>query len=174
VPYAAAAKFAHPDRVAIAIAGDGAMQMSGNTGLITIAKYWWQWADPRLIVLVLNNRELAFVSWEQRMMEGMPKYETTQDLPDFPYARYAELLGLRGIRVSRPEEVGPAWDEALAADRPVVLEAYVDKNVPILPPHLQPEQLAKLAEALQAGDPDAEGVRRQAAREDPDTIRPSG
>jgi pyruvate dehydrogenase (quinone) len=173
VPYAAAAKFAHPDRVAIAIAGDGAMQMSGNTGLITIAKYWWQWADPRLIVLVLNNRDLAFVTWEQRMMEGMPKYEATQDMPDFPYARYAELVGLRGIRVSRPEEVGPAWDEALAADRPVVLEAYVDKNVPILPPHLKPEQLAKLAEALRAGDPDAEAVRRQAAREDPGTIRPS-
>ncbi|HUR95770.1 MAG TPA: thiamine pyrophosphate-requiring protein [Gemmatimonadales bacterium] len=171
VPYAVAAKFAHPGRTVVAIAGDGAMQMNGNNGLITIAKYWWQWDDPRLVVLVLNNRDLNFVTWEQRMVEGMPKYAATQDIPDFPYARYAELLGLRGIRVSDPEQVGRAWDEALSSDRPVVLEAYVDKNVPVLPPHLKPEQLAKLAEALQAGDPDAAGVRRQTSREDPDALR---
>ena len=103
VPYAIAAKFAFPDRVAIALVGDGAMQMLGNNELITISKYWKEWSDPRLVVLVLNNRDLNQVTWEQRVLEGDPKYEASQDIPDFPFARYAELLGLRGIRCALVE-----------------------------------------------------------------------
>ncbi|MGI8568139.1 MAG: thiamine pyrophosphate-requiring protein, partial [Methylocella sp.] len=122
VPYAIAAKFAYPDRVVIAMVGDGAMQMNGMNELITISKYWKRWADPRLIVLVLNNRDLNQVTWELRAMSGDPKFEASQDVPDFPYAKYADLLGLKGIFVNDPDKVGSAWDEALAADRPVVLE----------------------------------------------------
>src|SRR4051812_37918410 len=161
LPYALAAKFAFPDRVVIATAGDGAMQMSGNAGLIDVAKHWKKWSDPRLVGLVMNNRDLNYVTWEQRVMEGEPKFEESQTLPDFPFAKYAELLGLKGIKVDSPEAVGPAWDEALAADRPVVIEAWVNADVPTVPPTLKKEQAEKLAKALDAGDPDAEGVRVQ-------------
>ena len=113
------------------------------------------------MVLVLNNRDLNYVTWEQRVMEGFPKYGTSQELPAFPFARYAELLGLRGIRVERPEEVGPAWDAALSADRPVVIDALVDPDVPTVPPELKPEQRDELDRALKGGDPDAAGVREQ-------------
>jgi pyruvate dehydrogenase (quinone) len=152
VPYAIAAKFAFPERVAIALAGDGAMQMNGLAELITVAKYWERWEDPRLVVLVLNNRDLNQVTWEHRAMEGSPKFEASQDLPDFPYARFAELVGLRGIRVDDPEQVGSAWDEALMADRPAVLEAVVDPEVPPLPPHITFEQAKSLALAVAKGD----------------------
>ena len=118
VPYAIAAKFAHPDRPVIALVGDGAMQMNGNGELVTIAKYWQRWSDPRLIVLVLHNNDLNQVTWEQRAMEGDPKYEASQQLPDFPYARYAELIGLTGIRVDDPDDIADAWEQAFAADRP--------------------------------------------------------
>jgi pyruvate dehydrogenase (quinone) len=148
VPYAIAAKFAFPDRVAIAMVGDGAMQMNGNAELVTIAKYFKRWSDPRLIVLVLNNRDLNQVTWEQRAMEGDPRFAVSQDVPDFPYARYAELIGLRGIRVDDPEQVGQAWEEALAADRPCVLEAITDPEVPPLPPHITLAQAKAFARAL--------------------------
>jgi pyruvate dehydrogenase (quinone) len=152
VPYAIAAKFAHPDRVAIALVGDGAMQMNGLNELITIAKYWQRWSDPRLIVLVLNNRDLNQVTWEQRALEGDPKFEASQDIPDFPYARYAELVGLKGIRVESPDEIGGAWDEVLAADRPAVLEAVTDPEVPPLPPHITFEQARHFVLAVARGD----------------------
>lgn len=161
VPYAVAAKFAHPHRPVFALVGDGAMQMNGINELITIAKYRDRWVDQRLIVMVLNNRDLNQVTWEQRAMEGNPKFEGSQDLPDFPYARYAELLGLKGIRVESPEQVGPAWDEALAADRPVVYEAVTDPEVPPLPPHITIEQAKALTSALLAGDPHAGRIIRQ-------------
>jgi pyruvate dehydrogenase (quinone) len=152
VPYAVAAKFAHPDRVAIALVGDGAMQMNGLAELITVAKYWERWSDPRLVVLVLNNRDLNMVTWEQRALEGDPKFEASQEIPDFPYARFAELLGLRGIRVESPDEVGAAWDEVLAADRPAVLEAVVDPEVPPLPPHITFEQARNFMLSVARGD----------------------
>ncbi len=148
VPYTIAAKFAYPDRVAIAMVGDGAMQMLGNSGLITIAKYWKRWSDPRLIILVLNNRDLNMVTWEQRIMVGNPEFTGSQDLPDFPYAKYAELLGLKGIKVDNPDQVGAAWDEALSADRPVILEAFVDPNVPPMPPHITFDQMVKFSKTL--------------------------
>jgi len=161
VPYAIAAKFAYPDRVPIAIVGDGAMQMLGINELITIAKYWKQWSDPRLIILVLNNRDLNMVTWEQRVMAGDPKFSASQDIPDFPYAAYAELIGLKGIRVEHPDEVGRAWDTVLQADRPAVLEAVVDANVPMLPPHITFEQMVNFTKAIIKGDPDSKGVIRQ-------------
>jgi pyruvate dehydrogenase (quinone) len=161
VPYAIAAKFTHPDRPCVALVGDGAMQMNGVNELITIAKYWQRWADPRLVVLVLNNRDLNYVTWEQRAMEGEPKFPASQDLPDLPYARYAELLGLAGVRVERPEDVASAWRAAFAADRPFVIDAVVDANVPTLPPRLETNLQEKLASALAAGDPDTDSVRQQ-------------
>ena len=161
VPYAIAAKFAHPDRPVIALVGDGAMQMNGINELITIAKYRDRWVDQRLIVMVLNNRDLNQVTWEQRAMEGDPKFEGSQDLPDFPYARYAEMLGLDGIRVDDPDDVGRAWDQALAADRPVVYEAVTDPEVPPLPPHITIEQAKALTSALLKGDPNAGRIVRQ-------------
>jgi pyruvate dehydrogenase (quinone) len=165
VPYAIAAKFAHPDRPVIALVGDGAMQMNGNAELVTIAKYWQRWSDPRLVVLVLHNNDLNQVTWEQRAMEGDPKYEASQDLPDFPYARYAELIGLTGIRVDDPEQVGDAWERALSAGRPVVLEAITDPEVPPLPPHITLEQAKALTSALLHGDPSRTEIVRQAARQ---------
>ncbi|RBI68644.1 thiamine pyrophosphate-requiring protein [Vreelandella sulfidaeris] len=158
VPYAIAAKFAYPDRVAIALVGDGAMQMNGNAELVTIAKYWKRWSDPRLIIMVLNNQDLNQVTWEMRVMEGDPKYEASQDVPDFPYAEYAELIGLKGIKVSEPDALAGAWDRALSADRPVVLEVMTDPNIPPIPPHIKPEQAKAYMSALMSGDPDALGI----------------
>src|SRR5512140_969955 len=152
VPYVIAAKFAHPSRVAIAMVGDGAMQMNGINGLITIAKYWKEWSDPRLVVLVLNNRDLNQVTWEQRAMAGDPRFAGSQSIPDFPYARYAEELGLLGLRVDRPDQIGPAWDRALSADRPAIVEAITDPNVPPLPPHITIEQARMFASSIWKGD----------------------
>ncbi|HUA03713.1 MAG TPA: thiamine pyrophosphate-requiring protein [Solirubrobacteraceae bacterium] len=165
VPYAIAAKFAHPDRPVIALVGDGAMQMNGINELITIAKYRDRWVDQRLIIMVLNNRDLNQVTWEQRAMEGDPKFEGSQDLPDFPYARYAEMLGLAGVRVEKPEQVGPGWDQALAQDRPVVYEALTDPEVPPLPPHITIEQARALTSALRKGDPAAGEIVKQSFRQ---------
>jgi pyruvate dehydrogenase (quinone) len=165
VPYAIAAKFAYPTRPVIAMVGDGAMQMNGINELITIAKYRERWSDQRLIVLVLNNRDLNQVTWEQRAMEGNPKFEGSQDLPDFPYAKYAEMLGLRGIKVDTPEAVGPAWDEALGAGVPVVLEAVTDPEVPPLPPHITIAQAKALSSALLSGDPHAGRIVRQSFKQ---------
>ena len=165
MPYAIAAKFAYPDRPVIAMIGDGAMQMSGLAELITLARYWRRWENPQFIVLVLNNRDLNMVSWEQRVTEGEPKFPGSQDLPDFSYARYAELLGFRGIVVSDPVKVAQAWDEALAAGQPVVLEAIVDPNVPPLPPHITLEQARNYLRAILKGDPDALRIIKASVKE---------
>jgi pyruvate dehydrogenase (quinone) len=148
VPYALAAKFAWPDRVAIALVGDGAMLMNGINGLVTIAHYWKEWSDPRLIVMVLANHDLNQVTWEQRIMSGDPKFAPSQDVPDFHFARYAELLGLKGIRLDDPDQIGEAWDEALAAKCPVVIEAVTDPEVPTLPPHITFEEAMNFSKAL--------------------------
>ncbi|HET9669939.1 MAG TPA: thiamine pyrophosphate-requiring protein [Casimicrobiaceae bacterium] len=165
VPYAVAAKFVHPQRPVIALVGDGAFQMNGMNEVLTIGKYWKRWADPRLVIMVLNNRDLNQVTWEQRVMDGDPKYVASQDIPDYPYARYAEDAGLRGIRVDHPDDVGPAWDEALASDRPVVLDIYTDPDVPPLPPHVSFKQARQFAESLVKGDPDRAAVIRQSVKE---------
>ena len=165
VPYAIAAKFVHPDRPVIAMVGDGAMQMNGINGLVTAARHWKRWSNPTLVFMVLNNGDLNQVTWEQRAMEGDPKYAPSQDVPDFPYARYAELIGLEGIRVERTEDVGPAWDRALAAQRPVVLEMVTDPNVPPLPPHITMKQAKAYLAALIKGDPDAIELVKDSARQ---------
>jgi pyruvate dehydrogenase (quinone) len=172
VPYAVAAKFAFPDRLAIALVGDGAMQMNGINELITVAKYWREWSDPRLVVLVLNNRDLNMVTWEQRALAGDPKFEASQDLPDFPYARYAESLGLGGIRVDRPDAIGGAWDRALSADRPVVFEAIVDPNVPPLPPHITLKEARNFLSSVLAGDAGALGFIKQTAKDAAESYLP--
>jgi len=169
VPYAIAAKFAHPDRPVIAMVGDGSMQMNGINGLITIEKYWREWKDPRLIVLVLYNHDLNQVTWEQRAFAGDPKFKGSQDLPDFPFAAYAELLGLTGIPMRTPEEVGAGWDEALAANRPVVIEAHTDPEVPPLPPHITFDQAKAYAQAILKGDSGGWDMVKQSVKQMVDT-----
>jgi pyruvate dehydrogenase (quinone) len=168
IPYALAAKLAHPDRPVFAIVGDGAMQMIGASSLIDVAKQWRKakdgsepWRDGRFVILVLNNRDLNYVTWEQRAMDGEPRYVASQALPDLPYADLARLLGLDGVRVERPEDIAAAWDRALASDVPFVIDAVVDPSVPTLPPELEKEQEDKLTKALSEGDPDADAVLEQ-------------
>jgi pyruvate dehydrogenase (quinone) len=153
VPYAIAAKFAHPDRPVIALVGDGAMQMNNMAELITVAKYWQDWATPHWVCCVFNNEDLNQVTWEQRVMQGDPKFEATQVIPNVPYHRFAELIGLRGIFVDDPERLGAAWDEALASDRPVVLEVKTDPEVPPLPAHISLAQAKSFASTILKGDP---------------------
>ncbi|RAX37373.1 thiamine pyrophosphate-requiring protein [Rhizobium tropici] len=172
VPYAIAAKIAHPDRPVIALVGDGAMQMNNMAELITAAKYWRNWPDPRLVVCVFNNEDLNQVTWEQRVMEGDPKFDASQRIPDVPYHRFADLIGLQGIFVDRPESLGAAWDEALAAERPVVLEVKTDPEVPPIPPHLTFEQMSNLAAALLKGDPEESGVVKGTLRQALSAILP--
>jgi pyruvate dehydrogenase (quinone) len=172
VPYVIAAKFAFPDRVPIALVGDGAMQMNGNAELITIADYWKEWSDPRLVIMVLNNRDLNQVTWEERVQEGDPKYDAAQHVPDFPYARYAELVGLKGIMVNKPDQIGPAWDAAFAADRPCVIEAITDPEVPPLPPHITFQQARAFAESMLKGDTRTPAMIKESAREMMATIFP--
>jgi pyruvate dehydrogenase (quinone) len=171
MPYALAAKFAYPQRPVMALVGDGAMQMNGMNALITVSKYWRKWSSPRFICMVLNNRDLNQVTWEQRVLAGDPKFEASQSIPDVPYHRYAELLGLKGIFVDHPDRVGDAWDEALAADRPVVLEAHTDPNVPPLPPHITLKQAKNFAMSLPS-EPDFGSVLKNTAKEVVDTLLP--
>lgn len=165
VPYALAAKHAHPKRCAIALVGDGAMQMIGLNALIGVAASWRRWSDPRLIVMVLNNSDLNMVSWEQRATSGDPKFSPSQDLPPFAYAEFARQLGLDAMRVDDPEQVGAAWDWALAAQRPVLLEMMTDPNLPPVPPHVGTQQLRAYAAALLKGDPDARQLMVASARQ---------
>jgi pyruvate dehydrogenase (quinone) len=164
VPYAIGAKFAHPDRPAIALVGDGAMQMNGLAELITARRYFDRWTDPRLIVAILHNNDLNQVTWELRAMGGAPKFEESQALPDVPYASFARSIGLEGIEVEKPEEIGPAWDRALAADRPVVLDVHCDPDIPPIPPHAEFAQIKDAAEAILKGDPDAFGIVKKGLR----------
>jgi pyruvate dehydrogenase (quinone) len=164
MPYGLAAKLDAPERPVVALAGDGAMQMNGLLELITVADRWRTWADPRFVVLVLHNRDLNEVTWEQREMEGDPRFPTSQRVPDFPYAGYAELLGLRGIRVDSADAVGKAWQEAFAADRPVVVEAVVDPAVPLLAPHLPDEKADMIYRGL-AQEPDSGEARDHVLRQ---------
>jgi len=164
VPYAIAAKFAYPERPVIACTGDGAMQMNGINELLTVAKYWREWSDPRLVFLVLHNNDLNQVTWEMRVLAGNPRYNASQELPEFSYAQFADSIGLRGIRVDAAEQVGPAWDEALRSDRPVVYDAIVSADVPTLPPHITFDQATKFARAMLKGDPEEAGVLREATK----------
>jgi pyruvate dehydrogenase (quinone) len=165
VPYAIAAKFAHPDRVVVTMVGDGAMQMLGNDGLVTISKYWKEWSNPRLVILVLKNLDLNQVTWEQRVMSGDPKYQASQDIPPMNYADFARMLGLDGVEIDEPGQIGPAWDQAFRADRPFVLDARCDPNVPPLPPHIKFEQAKGLMFAVLGGDVDTKSIIVQSTKE---------
>jgi pyruvate dehydrogenase (quinone) len=173
VPYAIAAKYAHPDRPVIALVGDGAMQMNNMAELITVSKYWREWQNPKWVVCVFNNQDLNQVTWEQRVLEGDPKFEASQQLPDVPYYKFAELIGLRGIHVEDPEELGEAWDLALRSDKPVVLEVRTDPNVPPLPPHVTLTEARHFMSALMKGDPDRGAVIKGAAKELLSTLLPT-
>jgi len=173
MPYTIAAKFAYPDRMAIGLIGDGAMQMLGINEMITIAKYWKKWEDPRLMILVLNNRDLNMVSWEQRAMVGDPKFDASQDIPDFHYAEYAKMLGLEGIKVEHPENVASVLDKAFAARKPVLVEAVTDPAVPMMPPHISFDQIKKFSKSiLFGGDSDAKDIIKQTYKEVVDSYFP--
>jgi pyruvate dehydrogenase (quinone) len=174
VPYAIAAKFAHPDRPVIALVGDGAMQMNNMAELITVAKYWRRWSNPKWVVCVWNNEDLNQVTWEQRIMEGDPKFNASQQLPNVPYHKFAELIGLKGIYVDDPERVGAAWDEALASDIPVVLEVKTDPEVPPLPPHITFEEAKKFTSMLLKHDPREGHLLADTARQVLSSVLPSG
>ncbi|MET9610163.1 thiamine pyrophosphate-requiring protein [Streptomyces sp. NPDC006512] len=161
VPYLIGAKFARPERPAIAIVGDGAMQMNGMAELVTAAKYWQDWEDPRLVVAVLNNGDLNQVTWEMRALNGAPQFLPSQSLPDLPYADFARLIGLDGVRVEKPADVEPAWRQALAADRPFVIDFRTDPAVPPVPPHADLDQIEATASAILKGDSDRTGMVRQ-------------
>jgi pyruvate dehydrogenase (quinone) len=164
VPYAIGAKFAHPGRPAIAFAGDGAMQMNGLAELITVKHYWQEWDDPRLVVAVLHNNDLNQVTWEMRAMGGVPAFRESQTLPDVDYAGFAESLGLQGISVDNPDDVGPAWEKALASDRPTLLDVRTDPDIPPIPPHATLEQARKTADAMLKGDDSAWGVVKEGVK----------
>ncbi|MFI5911777.1 thiamine pyrophosphate-requiring protein [Dactylosporangium sp. NPDC051541] len=170
LPYGLAAKLAAPGAPVVVLTGDGAMQMAGLAELVTVAARWRDWADPRFVICVLNNRDLAEVSWEQREMEGEPRFAESQRLPDVPYAQWADLLGLRGVRVTDPGEVDEAWWQALHADRPVLIDAVTDPAIPLLPPLQDEEQVRPMYEGLAAEDGDLavraeEHLRRERAGE---------
>jgi pyruvate dehydrogenase (quinone) len=162
VPYALGAKFALPERPVVAIVGDGAMQMNGMAELLTVKKYWKEWKNPQLVVLVLHNNDLNQVTWEMRAMEGDTRYAASQDLPDMDYAAYANLIGLRGIRVERPDDLPAAWDAAFASSLPCVLDVLVDPDVPPLPPHITLDQMKAFGMSLLRGDEREGGIVRQA------------
>ncbi len=174
VPYAIAAKFAFPERTVIAFVGDGAMQMNGLNGLITISKYWQEWSSPHLIICVLNNRDLNQVTWEQRVMSGDPKFEASQEVPDFPYHEYAQSIGLKGIRLDRPENIASAWSDALASDQPVVINAYVDPDVPPLPPHITLKEAKDFASSMIHDDPDRASVIAESIKQVVGDVLPHG
>ncbi len=158
VPYAIAAKFAEPDRPVVGLVGDGAMQMNNMAEMITVAKYWKTWANPTFVICVFNNEDLNQVTWEQRVMEGDPKFAASQTIPDMPYHKFAELIGLRGIFVNRPDDLGGSWEAALKAACPVILEVKTDPEVPPLPPHITFEQMRNVTSALMTGDPHEAGM----------------
>jgi len=172
VPYAIAAKFAYPERPVFALVGDGAMQMNNMAELITVAKYWRKWSNPHWICGVFNNEDLNQVTWEQRVMEGNPKFEASQDIPNVPYHKFAELIGLKGIYVDDPGRIAQAWEEALAADRPVVIEFKTDPEVPPLPPHITLKQAKAFASTLAKGDPAEGSVILNTARQVLATVIP--
>jgi len=164
VPYAIGAKFAHPDRPVVALVGDGAMQMNNMAELITVAKYCDRWANKTLVTCVFNNQDLNEVTWEQRVMNGDPRFDASQDIPDVRYSGFAELIGLKGIFVDDPKDLGGAWDEALSANGPVVLEVKTDPEIAPLPPHVSLKQAKQFMFSM-AKDEDAGHVIRDTARQ---------
>jgi pyruvate dehydrogenase (quinone) len=146
--------------------------MSNMAELITVSKYWRQWKNPHWIVCVFNNQDLNQVTWEQRVMEGNPKFEATQTIPDVPYHRFAELIGLKGIYCDEADRVSECWREALASDRPVVLEFKTDPEVPPLPSHITLDQAKAMTSTILKGDPNEVSMLAGIARQVFSTILP--
>ncbi len=174
VPYVIGAKWAYPGRPGIALTGDGAMQMNGMAELITVSHYWSQWSDPRLVVAVLHNNDLNQVTWEMRAMGGYPKFAESQTLPDVDYAAFARGIGLQGINVDDPAEVGAAWDAALGGNRPTLLDIRCDPDVPPIPPHATAEQAWATAAAVMGGDEDRWGLLKQGIKQKAQEMLPGG
>ena len=173
VPYAIGAKFTHPDRPAIAFEGDGAMQMNGLAELITVSRYWAEWADPRLVVAVPHNNDLSQVTWELRAMGGTPTFVESQALPDVSYAEFAASVGLGAVTVTDPDELAGAWKTTLSADRPYVLDVHCDPDVPPIPPHADLEQMKLMAQALIKGDTSRWGVIKEGIKAKAQELMPS-
>lgn len=172
VPYGIGAKFGEPGRPVIVFSGDGAMQMNGMAELITIKHYWQEWADPRLVIAILHNNDLNQVTWEMRAMSGSPKFEESQTIPDVDYAAFAASLGLHAVTITEPEELAGAWDKALSADRPTVLDVYVDPNMPPIPPHATWEQFKSTTAAVLGGDENAWGFIKEGIKTKAQEFRP--
>jgi len=172
VPYAIGAKFAHPDRPAIALTGDGAMQMNGLAELLTMKRYAARWSDPRLITAVLHNNDLNQVTWELRAMGGAPKFEESQVLPDVSYADFASAVGITGITVREPGQLRPAWERAFAINGPTVIDVYCDPEVPPIPPHATLDEAVSMVESVLGGDPSAVHLIVQGAKEKLQEILP--
>ena len=164
VPYGIGAKTGHPDRPVIVFAGDGAMQMNGLAELLTVKRYWEEWLDPRLVVAVLHNNDLNQVTWEMRALQGEPKFPESQTLPELDYAAFASGIGLLGLPVNKPEDIGPAWDRALAADRPALLDVRCDPDIPPIPPNATLDQVMATARSLVKGDENRWGVIRKGVK----------
>jgi pyruvate dehydrogenase (quinone) len=107
-------------------------------------------------------------------MEGDPKFNASQQIPDVPYHRFAEMIGLRGIYVENPDRLASAWEEALAADRPVVLEVKTDPEVPPLPPHITLKQAKNFTATILEGDPNERGMLMGTAKEVLSSVLPGG
>jgi pyruvate dehydrogenase (quinone) len=174
VPYGIGAKFGHPERPVIVFAGDGAMQMNGLAELITISRYWREWSDPRFVVAVLHNNDLNQVTWEMRAMEGAPKFTQSQTLPEVDYAAFAAGLGLGAINVDKPDQIGPAWEQALGEGRPTLLDVRCDPDVPPIPPHATFEQMKDAAQALAHGDENRWGILKEGVKTKVQEFLPSG
>ena len=172
-PYAVAAKFAYPERPVIGFIGDGAMQMNGLNEMITVGKYWKEWADPRFIIMVLNNQDLNQVTWEERVMLGDGRTPSTQSVPDFPYAKYAELVGLNGFYCDEPDRIADTWRAALASDRPCIVEFRADPDVPPLPPHITLKD-AKNFMTMMRDEPNLGSVIANSARQLFARVLPNG
>ena len=168
VPYAISAKFAYPERAVVCFVGDGAFQMCGMNEMITVKRFWdshLKRDGAPLVFCVFNNQDLNQVTWEQRVLSGDPRNPATQQIPDFPYARYADLLGFKGIHCDRAEDMAGAWQEAMSTtDKPVILEVVTDRETPPLPPHIKLQQAQMMATAVAKGDQDRVGMMTKAAK----------
>ncbi|MEQ7004851.1 thiamine pyrophosphate-requiring protein [Actinopolymorpha sp. B17G11] len=174
VPYAIGAKFACPDRPVVALVGDGAMQMNGLAELITLAKYYELWADPRCVICVLHNNDLNQVTWELRAMGGAPKFEESQTIPDISYADIARGFGLEAVTVDSPDDLGAAWERCLQADRPALLDVHCDPEVPPIPPHATWDQIKATTQSVLKGDPAAWHLIVQGAKTKLQELTPGG
>ncbi len=114
---------------------------------------------------VLHNNDINQVTWEMRAMEGAPKFAESQTIPDVDYAAFARSLGLVGVNIDDPDAIGPAWESALAADRPSVLDIRCDPDVPPIPPHATFEQVKSAASAILHGDEDSLGFIKQGIKQ---------